>query len=425
MATKHSDKDFVRDTVVMLLAGGQGKRLYPLTRHRAKPAVPYGGIYRIIDFTLSNCLNSGLRKIAVLTQYKSHSLNRHIRLAWNVFSTELGEFIDTVPPQQRITREWYEGTAHAIYQNIYTLEQERPRYVLVLAGDHVYKMNYRRMLEDHNERGADLTIACIEASLDDATRFGVMKADSDMRIVNFQEKPASPEPMPGKPDRALCSMGIYVFTTDVLVRRIIADAKDQTSHDFGKNVIPRMIDTGRVFAHRFEGVLAEGETPADTPYWRDIGTLDAYWEANMDLVSVTPALNLYDPDWPIRCELRQSPPAKIIFGGTSERGFEADVTDSCISPGCIISGARVERCILSPRVIVERNTYISDSIIMSGVRIGRNCRIHKAIMDKRTVVPDGTQIGLDREQDARAFTISDEGIVVVPKEMPMQPHRPV
>jgi glucose-1-phosphate adenylyltransferase len=403
--------DILKETIVMVLAGGQGERLYPLTRHRAKPAVPFGGLYRIVDFALSNCLNSGMRRVKVLTQYKSDSLHRHIRLAWNVFNPELDEYVEACPPQQRISKQWYEGTAHSIYQNIYTLDRERPRYVVVLAGDHVYKMNYTAMLREHLEKGADLTIGCVEAPREEATRFGVMTVDNTWRIVKFEEKPEEPDGLPGRPDRSLCSMGIYVFTTDVLVRRVIDDAKHDTSHDFGRDVIPAMIRTSNVFAHRFTGVE---DTPE--PYWRDIGTLDAYWQANMDLAGPSPEMNLFDENWPIRSQLRQIPPAKVLGAGAAAR-------DALVSPGCRIVDARVERSVLSPSVRVGPGSEVTDAILLDGVEVGRNCRIRRAIIDKSTRVPDGVEIGVDPEHDAREYTVSQGGIVAVPKEMPIEPPR--
>lgn len=398
----------------MILAGGQGERLYPLTMDRAKPAVPFGGIYRIIDFALSNCLNSGLRKIVVLTQYKSFSLDKHLRLGWNIFNDELGEYIERVPPQQRISDQWYLGTADAVYQNIYTLEKEQPEMVLILGGDHVYKMDYQNMVHSHLQNGADITIPCIEIPREEGRRFGVVEVDTDNRIIGFQEKPANPKPMPANPKSALISMGIYLFNTTTLVKAIISDAKQSTAHDFGKNIIPDMIQTKRVYAHPF----VDEETQR-AKYWRDIGTLDAYWEANMDLLQVSPVFNLYDERWPIRTYLEQYPPAKTVFHETCEGGRTGTILDSIVAGGCIISGAKVERSVLSPDVRIDSHSEIYDSIIMESVRIGKNVKIRKAIIDKSVTIPDNMDIGFDREKDSTNFTVTENGIVVVRKEMPL------
>lgn len=397
----------------MILAGGEGQRLYPLTKDRAKPAVPFGGIYRIIDFTLSNCLNSGLHKIVLLTQYKSMSLDRHIRLGWwNLFNSELGDYLEIIPPQWRISHEWYRGTADAVYQNIYTLERVRPGIVFILGGDHVYKMDYRKMLDFHLAKEADATVSCVDVPIEEARRFGVMEIDEEHRVTGFQEKPAHPKPMPSNPDRVLASMGIYVFNTRILVRRIIDDSKTDSTHDFGRDIIRSMLDRDRVYAYNFED-----ENKSPVRYWRDIGTLDAYWEANMDLVSTNPIFNLYDTAWPIRTYREQFPPAKTVYAGN--HGRMGEISNSLVSDGCIISGARVESSVLSPDVRIEVNSKISDSVIMDGVRIGRNVKIRKAIVDKRVHVPDGTVIGYDHEHDRKHFTVTENQIVVVPKEMPI------
>ena len=398
--------------LTIILAGGQGERLYPLTKDRAKPAVPFGGIYRIIDFTLSNCLNSGLRKIVVLTQYKSFSLDKHLRLGWNIFNNELNEYIEQIPPQQRISDQWYQGTADAVYQNIYTLEKEQPEMVLILSGDHIYKMDYRNMALFHLENKADLTIACMEVPLSEGKRFGVIKTDEENRIVGFHEKPSEPIPSPNNPEATLASMGIYLFNTTTLVKAIIDDAKQDTNHDFGKNIIPEMIHSKRVYAYPFE----DG-TNNDLNYWRDIGTLDAYWEANMDLVQESPEFNLYDKDWPIRTHQEQNPPAKTIFKKTLPEERTDMILNSIVSGGCIISGAKVEGCILSPDVRVDTNSEIYDSIIMESVRIGENVKIRKAIIDKSVNIPDYMSIGYNREDDSKHFTVTDSGITVVRKEM--------
>ncbi|MDV5120721.1 MAG: glucose-1-phosphate adenylyltransferase [Candidatus Scalindua sp.] len=398
--------------LTIILAGGQGERLYPLTKDRAKPAVPFGGIYRIIDFTLSNCLNSGLRKIVVLTQYKSFSLDKHLRLGWNIFNNELNEYIEQIPPQQRISDQWYQGTADAVYQNIYTLEKEQPEMVLILSGDHIYKMDYRNMVLFHLENKADLTIACMEVPLSESKRFGIIKTDEENRIVGFHEKPSEPIPSPNNPEATLASMGIYLFNTTTLVKAIIDDAKQDTNHDFGKNIIPEMIHSKRVYAYPF----ADG-TNNNLNYWRDIGTLDAYWEANMDLVQESPEFNLYDKDWPIRTHQEQNPPAKTTFKKTLPEERTDMILNSIVSGGCIISGAKVEGCILSPDVRVDTNSEIYDSIIMESVRIGENVKIRKAIIDKSVNIPDYMSIGYNREEDSKHFTVTDSGITVVRKEM--------
>ena len=406
-STQAHDKIFT-----IILAGGQGERLYPLTKDRAKPAVPFGGIYRIIDFTLSNCLNSGLRKIVVLTQYKSFSLDKHLRLGWNIFNNELNEYIEQIPPQQRISDQWYQGTADAVYQNIYTLEKEQPEMVLILSGDHIYKMDYRNMARFHLENKADLTIACMEVPVNEGKRYGVIKTDEENRIVGFHEKPSEPIPSPNNPEVTLVSMGIYLFNTTTLVKAIIDDAKQDTNHDFGKNIIPEMIHSKRVYAYPF----ADG-TNNNLNYWRDIGTLDAYWEANMDLVQESPEFNLYDKDWPIRTHQEQNPPAKTTFKKTLPEERTDMILNSIVSGGCIISGAKVEGCILSPDVRVDTNSEIYDSIIMESVRIGENVKIRKAIIDKSVNIPDYMSIGYNREEDSKHFTVTDSGITVVRKEM--------
>jgi glucose-1-phosphate adenylyltransferase len=392
----------------IILAGGQGERLYPLTKDRAKPAVPFGGIYRIIDFTLSNCLNSGLRKIVVLTQYKSFSLDKHLRLGWNIFNNELNEYIEQIPPQQRISDQWYQGTADAVYQNIYTLETEHPEAVLILSGDHIYKMDYSNMILFHKENEADITVACMEVPIKEGKRFGVIKTNEENRIVGFHEKPSAPIPSPNNPEVTFASMGIYLFNTKTLVKAIIGDAKQNTNHDFGKNIIPEMIHSKRVYAYPF------GD---ENNYWRDIGTLDAYWESNMDLVQASPEFNLYDKDWPIRTHKKQYPPAKTIFNKDLPDERTDMILNSIVSGGCIISGAKVEGCVLSPDVRVDSHSEIYDSVIMESVRVGRNVKIRKAIIDKYVNIPDNMNIGYDREEDSKHFTVTDSGIVVVRKGM--------
>jgi glucose-1-phosphate adenylyltransferase len=406
------NKRLHKKVLTIILAGGQGERLYPLTMDRAKPAVPFGGIYRIIDFTLSNCLNSGLRKIVVLTQYKSFSLDKHLRLGWNIFNNELDEYIEQIPPQQRISDQWYQGTADAVYQNIYTLEKEQPEMVLILSGDHIYKMDYRNMALFHQGNEADFTIACMEVPLNEGKRFGVIETNKENRIIGFHEKPSEPIPSPNNPETTLISMGIYLFNTTTLVKAIIDDAKQDTNHDFGKNIIPEMIHSKRVYAYPFTDENNNGLS-----YWRDIGTLDAYWEANMDLVQISPEFNLYDKDWPIRTYKAQYPPAKTVFNKDLPDGRADMILNSIVSEGCIINGAKVEGCVLSPDIRVEPHSEIYDSIIMEGVRIGRNVRIRKAIIDKSVKIPDNMNIGYNREEDSKHFTVTDSGIVVVRKEM--------
>ncbi len=401
--------------LTMILSGGQGERLYPLTMDRAKPAVPFGGIYRIIDFALSNCLNSGLRKVVVLPQYKSFSLDRHIRLGWNIFNNELDEYIELIPPQQRVSDQWYLGTADAVYQNIYTLEKEQPKMVLILAGDHVYKMDYRNMILFHQKKEADITIPCVKVSLEEGRRFGVIEIDEANRIIGFQEKPSEPKPLPNNPEATLISMGIYLFNTATLVKAVINDAKQNTDHDFGKNIIPDMVSSKAVYAYPFID-----ENNINVSYWRDIGTLDAYWKANMDLVQVSPIFNLYDKEWPVRTYQEQYPPARTVFHEDFSGERTGIILNSIISSGCIISDAKVERCILSPDVRVDSQSEIYDSIIMESVRIGRNVKIQRSIIDKSVNIPDGMSIGYDRERDSKHFTLTEEGVVVVRKEMSLQ-----
>lgn len=403
----------MNDTLAVILAGGKGTRLEPLTRDRAKPAVPFGGNYRIIDFVLSNCLNSGLRKMLVLTQYKAMSLDRHINLGWrNIFCRELNEFIDIVPPQQRIDENWYQGTADAVYQNIYAIEKERPKYLIILAGDHIYKMNYHTMLEYHKATQADLTIGALRVDRESAREFGVMQIDSDQRIVGFQEKPNDPRCIPGDPNHALASMGIYVFNTRFLFERLCQDANDPKSHhDFGKNIIPSIIQSHRVFAFPFKD-----ENRKQDAYWRDVGTLDAFYEANMDLVGIDPLLNLYDDSWPIRTHQPNLPPPKFVFGSRGDSDRCGMALDSIVCAGSIVSGARVERSILGSSVRVNSFAHVSDSIVFEGVDIGRHARIRRAIIDKYVSIPAGLEIGYDIELDRRrGFTVSSNGIVTVAK----------
>jgi len=395
--------------LTLVLAGGKGERLYPLTRDRAKPSVPFGGIYRIIDFTLSNAINSGLRKIYVLIQYKSYSLQRHIREGWNIFSRELGEFVDVIPAQMRIGTDWYLGTADSVFQNIYFLNQEKPDMVLILSGDHIYKMDYRRMIEFHKQKNAELTISVFEESVKEARRFGVLEINADQQVIGFEEKPENPKTSPHNPNVCLISMGIYLFNTETLVRRLIEDAKKtESSHDFGKDVIPSMIGRDRVFAFPFID-----ENRKETKYWKDIGTIEAYYEANMDLVSVEPVLNLYDPDWPIRTFQEQLPPLKTVFSQGDRMGM---MLDSIAGGGCIISGGKVIRSVLSSWVRINSYAEVSDSILFDRVNVGRYCKIRRTIIDKNVVVPQGTIIGYDLEEDRKRFVVSETGIVVIPKD---------
>ena len=400
----------LQDTLTVILAGGRGERLYPLTKHRAKPAVPFGGIYRIIDFALSNCLNSYLKRICVLTQYKSDSLDRHIRLGWNIFPYDRGEFIFTIPPQFRASEKWYQGTADAVYQNIYTIERESPEYVLVLCGDHIYKMDYSELLESHVASNADVTVSTIEFSREYASStLGVLEIDDNERIVGFEEKPKNPRPMPHNPDLALASMGIYVFNTPVLIRALLEDAESDTSHDFGRDIIPNLIGDRRVFAFNFKD-----RNQKQAKYWRDVGTLDAYFEANLDLISVDPEFNLYDKEWPIRTHVRSYPPAKTVFALEHE-GRVGVAIDSIISQGSIVSGGRVKNSILSPEVRINSYSNVEDCILMHGVDVGRHARLRRVIVDKYVHIPPGVEIGYNLEEDRRRFTVTESGIVVIPR----------
>lgn len=403
----------MNDTLAVILAGGKGSRLEPLTRDRAKPAVPFGGNYRIIDFALSNCLNSGLRKMLVLTQYKGMSLDRHINLGWrHFFCRELGEFIDVVPPQQRIDQQWYQGTADAVYQNIYVIEKEHPRYVVILAGDHIYKMNYRTMVEFHADMGADLTIGALRVPRSEGSRFGIMQVDSDDQVIGFAEKPAHPIPIPGDEEHCLASMGIYVFTARFLFEQLLKDATNPTSmHDFGRDLIPSIIQQHRVYAFPFRD-----ENRKSDAYWRDVGTLDAYYEANMDLVCVDPLLNMYDDQWPIRTYQPNLPPPKFVFGSRGNDERRGMALDSIVCQGCIISGGQVIRSILSPSVRINSYALVEDCILFEGVNVGRHARIRRAIIDKGVHIPPHAEIGYDLELDRqRGFVVSEGGVVVIAK----------
>ena len=390
----------------VLLAGGAGERLYPLTRDRAKPAVSFGGPYRIIDFTLSNCINSGLRKIFIATQYKAQSLNRHVRLGWSVVNTELGEFVEVLPPQKRVGEHWYLGTADAVYQNLYSLEQEKPRWAIILSGDHIYKMDYAKMLDAHIARGAALTVGAIEVPLTESRRFGVLEVDEDNRAVGFQEKPLSARAAPGRLEACLGSMGIYIFDFEVLVRELTRDAEEDSTHDFGADIVPKLVASGeRVYAHLFWD-----ENKKASQYWRDVGTLDAYYEASLDLVQVDPVFNLYDPEWPLRTYQPQFPPAKLVFDQEGRRGT---AIESLLSMGCIVSGSTVHRSILSPGVRVHSYCEIRDSILMPNVTIHRHSRMRRVIIDRNVEVPRGSVIGYDAAEDRRRHTVSEGGVVVV------------
>jgi len=408
--------------LTFIMAGGKGERLYPLTRDRTKPAVPFGGIYRIIDFTLSNCINSGLRKIYVLTQYKSASLQRHIRLGWNILPSELSQFIEILPAQKRIGESWYLGTADAIYQNLYTLEIDQPDEVLILAGDHIYKMNYYALIDFHRKCEADLTVGVVELDKDKASYLGIVEVDTLGRVIGFQEKPAQPTAMPSRPDKVYASMGIYVFKHSVIEQELQEDAKNHNSnHDFGKNIIPQMLKKGlKIVVYNFSRQIINSkagidENKKEAQYWRDIGTIDAYYEANMDLVQPEPVFNLYDKDWPIRTYQEQFPPAKTVFSGEEIAGQVGLALDSLICGGCVISGGKVQCSILSPNVRINSYAEVCDSIIMEGVNVERYAKIKKAIIDKDVHIPQGIVIGYDLEADKKRFHLTESGIVVVAK----------
>ena len=396
----------LEDTLVIVLAGGAGERLYPLTKERAKPAVYFGGPYRIIDFSLSNCINSGLRRIFIATQYKSLSLNRHIRMGWSIVSEELGEFIEILPPQKRVGEHWYLGTADAVYQNLYSLQRESPRHVIILSGDHVYKMDYSKMLRFHLERGAAATLATIEVPVSEAHRFGVVAIDETERVVGFEEKPSVPPTVPGNSDLVLGSMGVYIFESETLIQALEHDAQQDTSHDFGRDIIPALYPRVPVYSYRFHD-----ENKKSAKYWRDIGTLDAYFEANMDLCHVNPEFNLYDPEWPMRTYQLQAPPAKFVFAEEGRRSGLA--LDSVISAGCIISGSRIMGSVLCPNVRVHSFCTIEQSILMPGVRVGRHARISRAIIDRDVLIPRGALIGFNPDEDRRRHTVTEGGVVVV------------
>lgn len=401
--------ELTRKTLVLILAGGSGSRLKGLTKWRAKPAVPFGGKYRIIDFALSNCVNSGLRRIGVLTQYKSHSLIRHLQRAWGFMRAEIGEFVELIPAQQRVDNEWYKGTADALYQNIDIIRRHAPDNVIVLGGDHIYTMDYSMMLYQHVASESDLTVGCIEVPREEAREFGVMSVDEDYRITKFTEKPDEPEAMPGQPDKALASMGIYIFSTAYLYASLIADSEEADSaHDFGKDIVPKSISICNARAYPFKN--SDGESA----YWRDVGTIDSYWAANMELCEVEPELNLYSRDWPIWTYQPQYPPAKFVFDDEGRRG---QAIDSLVSGGCILSGARVKRSVIFFATEVESGSVIKDSVILPKVSIGKNCRITRAVIDKACTIEDGMVIGEDPELDRKRFHVTETGIVLVTPEM--------
>ena len=405
----------VDDALVMILAGGEGKRLYPLTKDRAKPAVPFGGRYRIIDFVLNNFINSGFYKIKVLTQYKSDSLNKHITRGW-ALSPFLNQYVDLCPAQMRTGSDWYRGTADAIYQNVFHITDEDPDYVCIFGGDHIYKMDVSQMLDYHKVKKADLTISAIPIPIGEAHEFGIIEVDDDWKLVNFVEKPKeTPKSIPGNPNMCLASMGNYIFGKDVLLDALERDEKIETSnHDFGKNVIPMLLNEGkRIYIYNFAENTFTGMSPRERGYWMDVGSIDAYWKANMDLLDYDPELNLYSQDWPLRTFNYNYPPAKFIWEEGERVGM---ATNSMVSEGCIVSGAGLSRCILSPKVKVNSFSQVSDSILMENVQVGRYSKINRAIIDKNVVIPPNTKIGFNREDDEkRGFHVSAGGVTVVPK----------
>jgi glucose-1-phosphate adenylyltransferase len=413
MPNRHMERNIshlTANTVAIVLAGGKGSRLKALTDWRAKPGVPFGGKFRIIDFPLSNCINSGIRRISVMTQYKSHSLQRHLQRGWSFLSGQFGEFLEVLPAQQRMGEGWYEGTADAVYQNLDIIRHYDPEYIIVLAGDHIYKMDYGKMIAAHVAKGADITVGCIPVSLKEASEFGVMATDSEDRIVEFAEKPADPKPMQGDPSKALASMGIYVFTAEYLRDRLLEDAQNEEStHDFGHDLIPHAIEHANAFAFPF--VNANTGAPG---YWRDVGTIDAYWEANINLATLDPELNMYDSEWPIWTQQEQLAPAKFVFDNDDRRGM---AVDSLISGGCLITGSSIRNSVLFSNVRVHSYAKVEGSVVLPDVIIERNCRLSRCVIDKGTVIPAGTVIGEDREEDAKRFYVSENGITLVTPEM--------
>jgi glucose-1-phosphate adenylyltransferase len=396
-------------TISIILAGGMGSRLHPLTAERAKPAVPFGGRYRIIDFALSNCLHSGLRRILVLTQYKSHSLQKHLRDGWSIYNAELEEYVTPVPPQMRTGESWYSGTADAIYQNLYLLERSGAAYALILSGDHIYRMDYAAMLQHHHDSGAEVTVACLTVSLEQASSFGVMTVDAGDRIVSFHEKPEHPRSIPGDAGGALASMGVYVFSMSLLAELLHEDHRADSTHDFGRDILPSMLGRHRVIAYRFGGT--SGRVTADR-YWRDVGTIDAYYEANMDLLRPVPAMDLYQQDWPIRTYEGQHPPARSVPGRS---GREAEIVNCMLASGTLIVGGTLRHTILFPNVRIEEGAVVENSLLFQGVRVGERAQLERCIVEKHVAIPAGERIGFDRARDAERFTVSDLGIVVIPK----------
>ena len=403
-----------KNTVALILAGGRGSRLKQLTEWRAKPAVPFGGKFRIIDFPLSNCVNSGIRRIGVITQYKAHSLLQHLHRGWSFLRGEFNEFVELLPAQQRIQESWYKGTADAVFQNMDIIRGYKPEHVIILAGDHIYKMDYGEMLAFHTAHAADMTVACMEVPLEEASAFGVMTVDEFQHVVAFTEKPARPAPIPGKPDRAMASMGIYIFNASFLFEQLIRDADDpNSSRDFGHDIIPYLVaNKYRVFAHPFSDSCVS--KPGGQPYWRDVGTVDAYWEANMEMTKVTPYLNLYDEEWPIWTYQEQLPPAKFVFDDEERRGF---AVDSLVSGGCIISGATVRRSLLFSNVRVDSYSNLEDSVILPDVDIGPNVTLKRVVVDKGCKIPAGMVVGVDPVEDAKRFYVTEKGITLITPEM--------
>src|SRR6266853_3606834 len=396
-------------TISIILAGGMGSRLHPLTAERAKPAVPFGGRYRIIDFTLSNCLHSGLRRVLVLTQYKSHSLQKHLRDGWSIYSAEVGEYVTPVPPQMRTGESWYSGTADAIYQNLYLLERSGAAYALILSGDHIYRMDYAALLQHHHDSGAEVTVACLTVSLEQASSFGVMTVDAGDRIVSFHEKPEHPRSIPGDAGGALASMGVYVFSMSLLAELLHEDHRADSTHDFGRDILPSMLSRHRVIAYRFGGT--SGRVTADR-YWRDVGTIDAYYEANMDLLRPVPAMDLYQRDWPIRTYEGQHPPARSVPGRS---GREAEIVNCMLASGTLIVGGTLRHTILFPNVRIEEGAVVENSLLFHGVTVEEGAQLQRCIVEKHVTIPAGERIGFDRARDADRFTVSDSGIVVIPK----------
>ncbi len=410
----HDISQLTKNTFAMILAGGRGSRLGPLTDWRAKPAVPFGGKFRIIDFPLSNCINSGIRRIGVATQYKAHSMLQHLQRGWSFLAGQFKESIELMPAQQRLEESWYKGTADAVFQNLDIIRDYSPKYILILAGDHIYKMDYGKMIAQHVQLEADMTVACLDVPIADAKAFGVMAIDATQRVVEFAEKPANPAPIPGDPSRALASMGIYVFNAKFLYEQLNRDAADpKSSHDFGKDIIPYLVKRYRVFAHRFSDscVNVEGN---QVPYWRDVGTIDSYWEANMELCRVTPDLNMYDREWPIWTYQEQLPPAKFVFDDDTRRGM---AVDSLVSGGCIISGASIRRSLLFSNVRVDSYAVLEDSVVLPDAHIGTRARLRKVVIDKRTQIPDGLEVGFDKEKDKKRFQVTDNGVTLITAEM--------